>query len=163
MKRLQAQCDRIEARIETMYMDKLDGHITQEFFDRQAANLRKEQDGLQRKIQEIQKATPVPVDQAIDMLRLTSRASELFLQQNGGVCCRAWWKRPPGRTAGCRQICSNRLRFCGIRTAKVIERKRRSLGQDVIWISGSPHWTRFELLRAKWRRDRTPQAVILSI
>ena len=36
---------------------------------------------LLRKIQGIQKATPAPVDQAIDMLRLTSRASELFLQQ----------------------------------------------------------------------------------
>ena len=55
-----------------MYKDKLDGHITQEFFDRQAANLGKEQDGLLRKIQEIQEATPAPIDQAIDMLRLTS-------------------------------------------------------------------------------------------
>ena len=44
--------------------------------------MREEQDGLLRKIQGIEKATPVPVDQAIDMLRLTSRASELFLQQS---------------------------------------------------------------------------------
>jgi hypothetical protein len=43
--------------------------------------LRREQDSLLRKIQDIRKATPVPLDQAIDMLRLTSRASELFLQQ----------------------------------------------------------------------------------
>jgi hypothetical protein len=33
------------------------------------------------KIQDIHKAAPAPVDQAIDMLRLTSRASELFLEQ----------------------------------------------------------------------------------
>jgi hypothetical protein len=64
-----------------MYMDKLDGRITQEFFDKQAAMLRREQDDLLRKIQDIQKATPAPIDEAIDMLRLTSRASELFLQQ----------------------------------------------------------------------------------
>jgi hypothetical protein len=38
-------------------------------------------DGLLRKIQDIRKAAPAPIDQAIDMLRLTSRASELFLQQ----------------------------------------------------------------------------------
>jgi hypothetical protein len=55
--------------------------FTQEFFDKQSAILRSEQDGLQRKIQDVQKATPAPVDQAVDMLRLTSRASELFLQQ----------------------------------------------------------------------------------
>jgi hypothetical protein len=43
--------------------------------------MRREQEGLLRKIQEIQRSTPAPIDQAIDMLRLTSRASELFLQQ----------------------------------------------------------------------------------
>jgi hypothetical protein len=64
-----------------MYMDKLDARINQEFFDRNSANWRREQEGLLRKIQEIRKATPAPLDQAIDMLRLTSRASELFLQQ----------------------------------------------------------------------------------
>jgi site-specific DNA recombinase len=82
IKKLQGRYDQIEARIGTMYMDKLDERITQEFFDKQAAMLRREQDGLLRKIQDIQKATPAPVDQAIDMLRLTSRASELFLQQS---------------------------------------------------------------------------------
>jgi hypothetical protein len=66
-----------------MYMDKLDGRITQELFDEQATTMRREQDALQRRIQDIHKAAPAPVDQAIDMLRLTSRASELFLQQSG--------------------------------------------------------------------------------
>jgi DNA invertase Pin-like site-specific DNA recombinase len=81
IKKLQARHEQIQARIETMYMDKLDGRITQEFFDKQSATWRSEQDGLQRKIQETLKATPAPIDQALDMLRLTSRASELFLQQ----------------------------------------------------------------------------------
>jgi hypothetical protein len=62
-------------------MDKLDGRITQDFFDKQTAMLRREQDGVLRKIQDIHKAAPAPVDEAIDMLRLTSRASELFLEQ----------------------------------------------------------------------------------
>jgi DNA invertase Pin-like site-specific DNA recombinase len=79
--RLRAQCDRIEARIETMYMDKLDGRITQEFFDKNSATWRDEQQALLRKIKGIQTAAPAPIDQAVDMLRLTSRASELFLQQ----------------------------------------------------------------------------------
>jgi hypothetical protein len=73
--------DQIQLRIETMYLDKLDGRITQEFFDKQSAAWRSEQDGLQRKIQDVHKGTPAPVDQAVDMLRLTSGASELFLQQ----------------------------------------------------------------------------------
>ncbi|MGD1096109.1 MAG: recombinase family protein [Bryobacteraceae bacterium] len=81
IRKLQARYDQIQARIETMYMDKLDGRITQEFFDKQSATWRGEQNLLQGKIQDAQKATPAPIDQAIDMLRLTSRASELFLQQ----------------------------------------------------------------------------------
>jgi hypothetical protein len=57
---------RPEARIETMYLDKLDGRITQEFFDKESASLRRDQDGLVRKIQDIQKTTPAPIDQPID-------------------------------------------------------------------------------------------------
>ena len=34
-----------------MYVDKIDGRISQELFDRQAASMRGEQDGLVRKIQ----------------------------------------------------------------------------------------------------------------
>jgi site-specific DNA recombinase len=81
IKRLQAQHDHIGARIETMYLDKLDGRIAQEFFDRNSAAWRDEQEALLRKIRNIQTAAPAPIDQAVDMLRLTSRASELFLQQ----------------------------------------------------------------------------------
>ena len=81
IKRLQAQRDHIEARIETMYLDKLDGRITQEFFDRNSATWRGEQEVLLGKIRNIQTAAKAPIDQAVDMLRLTSRASELFLQQ----------------------------------------------------------------------------------
>jgi hypothetical protein len=81
IKKLQTRYDQIQSRIETMYLDKLDGRITQEFFDKHSATWHREQDGLQHKIQDIQKATLAPIDQAVDMLRLTSRASELFLQQ----------------------------------------------------------------------------------
>jgi len=107
IKKLQARNGQIEARIETMYMDKLDGRITQEFFDKQAGIWRKEQDSVLRKIQDIQKATPAPVDQAIDMLSLTSRASEMFLQQSAAeqrrllqaVVEKATWKNGALQTA----------------------------------------------------------------
>jgi hypothetical protein len=61
--------------------------------------MRGEQDGFLLKIQGIEKASPAPVDDAIDMPRLTSRASELFLQQPGSEQRRLlmWWKSPGGR------------------------------------------------------------------
>src|SRR5262249_29202924 len=81
IKKLQARWEQIQSRIETMYLDKLDGRITEEFFNKHSDGWRREQNGLLGKIQEIQHATPAPLDQAIDTLRLTSRASELFLEQ----------------------------------------------------------------------------------
>jgi site-specific DNA recombinase len=106
IKKLQARHEQMEARIGTMYLDKLDGRITQEFFDKHAAIWRREQEGLVRKIQDIQKATPAPIDQAVDMLRLTSRTSELFLQQTAveqrrllqTVVEKATWKEGTLRT-----------------------------------------------------------------
>jgi len=61
IKTLQTKCDNIQARIETMYLDKLDGRVNQEFFDKHSATWRGEQEWLQRKIQDIQKAAPAPL------------------------------------------------------------------------------------------------------
>ena len=52
IKKLQARCDQIEARIGTMCMDKLDGRSTREFLDKQAATLRREQHRLLRTVVE---------------------------------------------------------------------------------------------------------------
>jgi len=46
IKKLQARNDQIQARIETMYMDKRGGRITQEFFARHSAEWNREQNGL---------------------------------------------------------------------------------------------------------------------
>ena len=56
IQRLEAANDRLKARIETMYLDKLDGRISGEFFDQRSAEWRREQDGLLGKIQEIRKS-----------------------------------------------------------------------------------------------------------
>ena len=79
IKRLRMEHDRAQARIETMYQDKLDGRISQEFFDKHAAEWRRAQDAA---LEKIQKAAPAPVDQAMDTMRLTSQACQLFLQQS---------------------------------------------------------------------------------
>jgi site-specific DNA recombinase len=107
VKRLHTRYERIQARTETMYLDKLDGCITQEFFDKQAGQMRSEQDALLRKIQDIQKAAPTPVDQAIDMMGFMSRASALFLEQPAAeqrrllqvVVDKADWKNGTLRTS----------------------------------------------------------------
>jgi site-specific DNA recombinase len=82
MKRLQARHEQLQTHLDTMYVDKLEGRITQEFFDRQADTWRREQNAILRRIHDIQTAAPAPIKEAIDGLSLTSRACELFLQQS---------------------------------------------------------------------------------
>ncbi len=55
IKNLQARSDQIEARLGTMYLNKLDGRITQEFFDKHAATLRRGQVDLLSKVQNLSK------------------------------------------------------------------------------------------------------------
>ena len=43
-----------------MYLDKLDGRISQDFVDRQAQTLRQEQEWLSRKTEDVEKASPAP-------------------------------------------------------------------------------------------------------
>jgi len=82
IKQLRVRYDGVKARMETMYLDRLEGRITQEFFDECAAGWRREQDAIMGKIPEAQKATLAGVDQAINTLCLTSQACRLFMQQS---------------------------------------------------------------------------------
>jgi DNA invertase Pin-like site-specific DNA recombinase len=54
VKRMWADHERLNARIETMYLDKLDGRVSAEFFDERAAAWRQEQETIVRKIHAVQ-------------------------------------------------------------------------------------------------------------
>jgi site-specific DNA recombinase len=145
VKKLQARHGQIEVRIQIMYMDKLDGRITQGFFDKQAAMLRTEQDGLLRKIQDIRKATPAPVDRAIEMLRLTSRASELFLEQPAAEQRRLLgtvWKRRRGKGGALQTALFEPFEILRHSNRESYRKERTKLGQDAIRKSVSSGRTR---------------------
>lgn len=79
--RLQAEYKRLQARIDTMYEDKLDGKIEAAFFDRKATEWRNEQDRILRSIEEHQAANQVYLDEGIRILELSARAYDLFKKQ----------------------------------------------------------------------------------
>src|ERR1700694_5589093 len=79
--RLQADYDQIQTRLDAMYLDKLDGRIDAPFFDRKAADWRREQDGILRNIQVHQDADQSYIEDGIQLLELASDAHELFLEQ----------------------------------------------------------------------------------
>jgi site-specific DNA recombinase len=80
-KRLEEQHRRIDSKLEAMYEDRLEGRITPEMYDRKARELREQALELSRRINEVQASAPAPVQDAIDLMDLTSRAADLFLIQ----------------------------------------------------------------------------------
>ncbi len=76
--KLQHEHQRIQARIDAMYMDKLDGRIDGEFFDRKAAEFRAEQCRLMRDIDAHQTANRDYIEEGIRVLELAQSADQLF-------------------------------------------------------------------------------------
>jgi len=79
--RLQAQYNLIQGRLDSMYLDKLDGRIDASFFDRKATDWRREQDGILRNIAIQQNADEDYVEDGIQLLGLASEAYQLFGEQ----------------------------------------------------------------------------------
>ena len=79
--RLQAEFTRLQNRIDAMYVDKLDGRIDTDFFDRKAAEWRVEQDRIQQAIEQHQAANRVYLVEGVRLLELARRAHLLFAKQ----------------------------------------------------------------------------------
>src|SRR5262249_23370762 len=65
LNRLQAEYDRIQGRLQAMYVDKLDGKIDAALFDRLSADWRKAQDRCLREIERLQAADESYIEQGI--------------------------------------------------------------------------------------------------
>jgi hypothetical protein len=72
---------RFQDRIDAMYMDKLDGRIDAEFFDRKAAEFRSEQCRLMRDLEAHRSADQTYVEEGIRLLELAQKAHRLFENQ----------------------------------------------------------------------------------
>jgi len=70
---------RLNTGIKKRYADRLDGRITAISSTKPSATWRSEQDAIQCQIHDIQRATPAPVDEPVNIMQLASKASELFL------------------------------------------------------------------------------------
>ena len=79
--RLGIEHDRIERRIEEMYLDKLDGRVEAAFFDRKAAAWRREAERLRAAIDQHRSAARTYCHEGVRLLELARRAPELFEKQ----------------------------------------------------------------------------------
>ena len=79
---LQAQFDTLKQRLTKLYIDKLDGKVSQEFFDEMTAEWRGEQDILQNKILQHRSADRTYIDTGAKVLELAQKAASLYKRQN---------------------------------------------------------------------------------
>ncbi|SUS07564.1 Recombinase family protein (fragment) [uncultured Defluviicoccus sp.] len=79
--RLWAEHDRLQCRIDTMYIDKLDGTIGGEFYDRMARQWREEQARCLRDIERHQAAEQAYMGEGVRILELASNVQSLFERQ----------------------------------------------------------------------------------
>jgi len=81
IKRLQYEYDRLQARIDTMYIDKLDGKIGGDFYDKMAGQWRDEQSRCLADIERHQEAEQSYMDEGVKLLELARNAQALFERQ----------------------------------------------------------------------------------
>jgi len=79
---LQRQYTRLQNRLDAMYVDKLDGKISEEFYDGKSEEWRKEQEGLREAIGRHEKANINYLVQGTQILELAKKAYFLYLQQD---------------------------------------------------------------------------------
>lgn len=81
IKRYQAEYKRLQDRINAMYVDKLDGVIDTDFFEKMSNQWRAEQNRCQREIDRHQSADRSYMDEGVQLLELTQNAQKLFERQ----------------------------------------------------------------------------------
>jgi len=84
VERLQVQYNNLQNRIESMYLDGLDGRIDTAFFDRKGSEWRVEQGRLTREIQTHRGSNQTYLSEGVKLLELAGKAQELFLVQPDG-------------------------------------------------------------------------------
>src|SRR3954469_4135543 len=81
IKRFRTEYDRLQNRINAMYVDKLDGRVDAAFFDRMSAEWRAEQERCQREIDRHQSAEQSYMNEGVQLLELARNAQRLFATQ----------------------------------------------------------------------------------
>jgi MoxR-like ATPase len=79
--RLRADLDRLQQRLDALYVDRLDGRITTDMHDRMATTWRDERERCQRQLGMLHKAEDEYVQDGVTLLDLARKAHQNFVAQ----------------------------------------------------------------------------------
>jgi hypothetical protein len=83
LRRDQAEIERLQNRLDVLYDDRLDGRIDANTYNQKAGEIRQQQSQVRSRIMKRQFEALPPASQAVDLMVLTSKSAELFLDQPG--------------------------------------------------------------------------------
>ena len=81
IERLQSRYAVLRSRLDTMYVDKLDGRIDADFYDAKAAEFREEQSQVRYELKRHESANASYMDEGVQLLELANNAVYLFKKQ----------------------------------------------------------------------------------
>lgn len=81
IERLQVEDRRLQARLDAMYVDKLDGRVDAAFYERMSSGWRAEQERCRREIDQHQSANRSYMEEGASLLELARNAQRLFAGQ----------------------------------------------------------------------------------
>ena len=82
LRRYQAELERLQRRLDILYDDRLDGRIDGGRYDQKAAEIQEDQQRIRAKVSECRGTLP-PARAAVNLLALTSKSADLFVEQSG--------------------------------------------------------------------------------
>ena len=83
VRRQQTELERLQARIEVLYEDRLDGRIDAATYDKKSGEISEQQEQIRQKIRRAEVTVLPAAAEAVDLMTLTSRAADLFVEQAG--------------------------------------------------------------------------------
>ena len=78
---LQKRYQKLQDRIDAMYVDKLDGNISGAYFEEKSAEWRREQADTRRKIEVHEQANQSYIEEGIQLLELADKSYDLYTAQ----------------------------------------------------------------------------------
>ena len=82
-RRQQMEIERLQARMEVLYDDRLDGRIDASTYDRKAGEIRGQQEQIRQKIWTTETKMLPSASEAVELMMLTSKAADRFVAQSG--------------------------------------------------------------------------------
>ena len=78
---LQAQHSKLTEKIDALYVDRLEGNVDGQFFQRKFEEWRNEQDGIRQRIERLEKADRSYQDEGARIFELSQKAAGLYVRQ----------------------------------------------------------------------------------